>query len=389
MSDEFRHRHHYVPVWYQRGFLAEGQTGFQVLDKRPEMFRDKTGKVRGQARSILADRSPESFFFENDLYTIRWLGREDDVIERMLFGAIDAHGAIATRAWLDEDLDVIHQTYGQVYEFMDALRLRTPRGLRYVRNLMESRGLRLENKTDVMVAMQRLRRMHCLMWIEGTLEIVNADQSPTKFLFTDNPVTLYNQFVFPGDPAVPAGMDPHLHWLGTQTLWPFDRDRLFILTHTEFALSPGPNKARKDRTNARYQDSNTGWYMYDDCLRGRSLTEQQVLAVNYIMKTRADRYVAGRSEEDLFPERRLKSTRWDTLAAGLMPPIRKLKRQNGYTMLQTKEGKWHFQDQFGRKPKNRAEYAREVERAERIHADLQRILAKHDAERRAKEAKGD
>jgi hypothetical protein len=97
-----------------------------VLDKRPDVFKDKTGKVRGQARRILADRSPEAFFFENDLYTIRWLGREDDVIERMLFGAIDAHGAIATRAWLDEDMDVIHQTYGQVYEFMDALRLRTP-----------------------------------------------------------------------------------------------------------------------------------------------------------------------------------------------------------------------------------------------------------------------
>lgn len=47
------HRHHYVPVWYQKGFLAPGQTSFKILDMRPDVFKDASGKVRGHGRGIL------------------------------------------------------------------------------------------------------------------------------------------------------------------------------------------------------------------------------------------------------------------------------------------------------------------------------------------------
>jgi hypothetical protein len=128
--------------------------------------------------------------------------------------------------------------------------------------------------------------------------------------------------------------------------------------------------------------------MHDDCLRGRSLTEQQVLAVNYIMKTRADRYVAGRLEEDLSratPEVHAVEHpgRWTDA------PDPQAEASERLHDAPDEEGKWHLQDQFGRKPKSRAEYDSEVERAERMHADVQRIVAKHDAEKRAKDAEGD
>lgn len=69
-------RHHYIPIWYQKGFLAPGQTSFRILDMRPEVFRDASGKVRGVGRTIL-NKGPDAHFWEPDLYTIRWLGRTD------------------------------------------------------------------------------------------------------------------------------------------------------------------------------------------------------------------------------------------------------------------------------------------------------------------------
>ncbi len=152
------HRHHYVPIWYQRGFLAPEQTSFKILDMRPEVFKNAHGKVRGQGNSIL-NKGPDAHFWESDLYTIRWLGRTDDVIERQLFGAIDAMGKKAIQAWLAENYDTVHSTYQHVYEFMDALRLRTPKGLRFVQAMTQKRS-----QLDLMVAMQELRRMHCIMW---------------------------------------------------------------------------------------------------------------------------------------------------------------------------------------------------------------------------------
>ncbi|MGO4307979.1 DUF4238 domain-containing protein [Cupriavidus sp. RAF12] len=368
------HRHHYVPQWYQRGFLGDGQTAFKVLDLKPPVFRDKAGNVRGTGPSILT-KGPAALFWEPDLYATRFMGVENDDIERWLFGAIDKSGQTAINAWLNEDYDNVHQTYWHMYEFMDALRLRTPRGLRFVSSMGKAR-----DRNSVLMLMQQLRRMHCIMWAEGTLEIVNASQSATKFIFSDHPVTLYNSHVFPQDPAIPSGYDPHLHWLGTQTLFPFDKERLYVLTHVEFAHSPGPAKARKERTNARYFDEANPMVRYDDCIRGRCLTEKQVLEVNYIIKSGAERYIAGRSEHDLYPERHLKTTQWNKIGKFLLPSKDKVLRQSGYTVMKTTSGRYHFQDQFGRRPGSKAEFAREVQKAEEMEAHFKRVLAKHLAE---------
>lgn len=374
-DDKLSHRHHYVPIWYQKGFLGPGQTVFTILDKRPEVFKDAAGNVRGRARSIL-NKGPDAHFWEPDLYSIRWLGRTDDVIERMLFGTIDTHGKIAIEAWLSENWKIIRQTYWQVYEFMDALRLRTPKGLRFVQALTEKR-----EQLDLMVAMQELRRMHCVMWAEGCLEIVRAPEGSSGFIFSDHPVTLFNRHVFPGDPKVPTGHDPLLHWQGTQTLFPFNRAQLFVLTHIEYAHAPGPAKARKARTNSRYFDPNNPMVRFDGCIRTRTLTEQQVRETNYIIKTRADRYIAGRTEDDLFPERHLKTTAWHKLGTFLLPPKHKVIKQTGYTMMRFQDGSYHFQDQFGQLPQSKAEYDAEVVRAKEMEANIKRLMAKHRAEK--------
>lgn len=369
------HKHHYIPQWYQKRFLAGGQTAFKVLDLHPPIFKDKSGAVRGFGRSIL-DKGPEAHFWESDLYTVRFFGRPDDIIERMLFGPIDKLGQTAIDAWVAADYNVVHHTYWQLYEFMDALRLRTPKGLRFVSAMAQRR-----DQQALMAVMQQLRRMHCVMWAEGVLEIAQAPAGGPQFIFSDHPVTLFNSYCFPGDASIPAGSDPHLHWIGTQTLFPFDKNNVYILTHVEWARQPGRHKSRKPRTNARYFDQDNPMVRYDECIRGRVLTPQQVLEVNYIIKKRADRYIAGRTVDDLYPEKHLKTIQWNKLGQFLVPSEHKVTRQSGYTVMKFKNGGYHFQDQFGRQPKSKAEFELEVQRAREMEATVKHLLAKDRTEK--------
>jgi hypothetical protein len=374
--DQRSRDHHYVPIWYQKGFLEEGKTTFKILDLQPEVFRDESGVVRGTAKSIL-DRGPKAWFFEPDLYTIRMLGKRDDVIERMLFGEIDRKGKIAIDALLAEDWDQRHFTYNDAFEFLDALRLRTPKGLRFVRRVSKA-----DSQQDLMVRMQQMRRMHCLMWMEGAREIFSAESASVKFLFSDHPVTYFNRHVSPGDPFIPKGFDPPLEWKGTQTIYPCDKNRLLVLTHNEWGRANISSRmfARIPRTNARYFDNTL--VPYHDIERTRSLSDLEVMEVNYIIKSRAERYIAGRSLDDLFPEKHIKTTAWNKLATFLMPHGYNCATQVGFTSVGMKDGSYIFQDEFGRKPRDRAEWEAAKVDAEKMRAHLHEVLAK---EKRAKD----
>ena len=140
-------------------------------------------------------------------------------------------------------------------------------------------------------------------------------------------------------------------------------------------------KARKPRTNSRYFDPNNPMVRYDDCIRSRTLTERQVKEVNFIIKSRADRFIAGRTEDDLYPERHLPNTVWNKLGQFLLPPKHKVIKQAGYTAVQFKDGSFLFQDQFGRRPRSKAEFDREVAKAREMRAHLERLLAKDRAEK--------
>lgn len=359
------HKHHYVPEWYQRRFLEPGKTAFKILDLHPTVFRRPDGSVTGRSREILV-RGPTAHFYEPDLYTVKLLGTPNDEIERMLFGPIDLEGKRSIDAFLAQDWNTVHHTYWKMYEFMDALRLRTPKGLDFLRLVFKT-----ETQLQLMYAMQELRRMHCLMWAEGALEILSAAKANEKFIFSDHPVTLFNPYVFPIDADVPRGMDPLLDWMGTQTLFPFDRERLFVLTHLEWTKGQGRSKAKKRRTNARYFDNSM--VRYDKCTRNRFLNDEQVLEVNYIMKTRARRFVAGNAVEDLYPERKLKSTMWSRLGRFLLP--QNSFGHGGDIFMKRNDGTFYFQDQFGQRPKTKEEFEAKIREAEKVEETMKRALA--------------
>ena len=356
--------------------LPDGQTAFKILDLKPQQYRNKkTGALLGAARSIL-EKGPVAWFFENDLYTVRATGQANDDIEKHLIGRIDREGQLGLDALVKEDFDTLHDYYDRFFEFMDALRLRTPKGLLFVQQIAGAQG-----HYNLLMRMQQLRTMHCVMWGESAREIFSAADSKVKFLFSDHPVTFYNRHVFPADPRISSGMDPPQQWMGTQTLFPLDRNRLAVLTHAEWARNPVKKLACRSRTNARMFDNTMIWY--HDWERKRSLTEDQVQAVNYVIKLRAHRYIAAASESDLYPERHLKIRMWDKLCPFLMPSGLATAEQSGYTVLGMNDGSFYFQDEFGRRPRTKAEHEAEVVRAKAMQERIEEILRRHHAKKAA------
>ncbi len=291
-------RHHYVPGWYQRRFMLENQKSYFRLDLSPSVVTIPSGKKIKKGEVL--HKGPTKFFFEPNLYTTRYLDIENDDIEKFLFGKIDTIGAPAIAAmaspnWMRE----IHPHIQNFYEYMDAQRIRTPKGLTWLAGLMGSR-----NKNELLLVMQEVRRMHCVTWAEASMEVLSANQSDVKFIVSDNPVSFYNSAIYPGTKDCAYPSDPDIHLKGTRTLFPLDLNHCVVLTNLEYARKPGKFKATKPRTNARYFDSTI--IKYDDIIRERELKEQQVLGINYILKNRARKYIAAAHRNWLFPERYLK-----------------------------------------------------------------------------------
>ena len=92
----------------------------------------------------------------------------------------------------NNDQRVIHKYFQKFFEYIDAQKLRTPKGLDWIKS-------RYPNLTqvDLMLEMQQLRRMHCTMWFECVREIVSAERNLSttlrhrRFLFTDSFLPLW------------------------------------------------------------------------------------------------------------------------------------------------------------------------------------------------------
>lgn len=176
---------HYVPQWYQRGFTVNGKHKLHVLNFHPASKTLPTGQLL--TKPEIEEIGAKLAFMERDLYTIRWGSILNDEIETLLFGKIDKNGADAVRGWIPGDTTQIHRKFMDFFEYMDAQKLRTPKGLEWI--LKHFKGL---PHSELMLQMQAVRQMHCTMWSECVREIVSAADSPVKFLVSDHPVTVYH-----------------------------------------------------------------------------------------------------------------------------------------------------------------------------------------------------
>jgi hypothetical protein len=112
---------YYVPQWYQRGFLAPGQSRLFHLNLNPDCKTLPDG--RQVPRTGLHEWGTKDCFVEYDLYTTHFGPVVNDDAERYLFGVIDDQGAKAVRAFAFGNPSDVYDSFQDFFEHM-AVRLR-------------------------------------------------------------------------------------------------------------------------------------------------------------------------------------------------------------------------------------------------------------------------
>lgn len=344
---------HYVPIWYQRGFIEPWAGQLAYRDLQPELHSLPDGSsLPGRSRF---KSSPKQCFAQRDLYTTFFKTHINDEVEKLLFGAVDTDGAPAIRAFIGEDLRKWHKHFQTLFRFIDIQKLRTPKGLGW----LQAQYPRL-SQNQLMVEMHAMQAIHCTIWAEGVREIVSAADSSVKFIISDHPVTVYNHALPPEADECRYPLDPSIALKASQTIYPLDRDHCLILTNLEYAKNEGaiPTEKRTFARNFRRSMVRT------DAFPGlRRLGDDEVRQINRIIKARALRFVAAGKDEWLDPESG-DTAPWSELRGVLRPPERALFHFGGEMYAKFEDGSVHYQDQFGRTEKQNDYLKKELQEAD-------------------------
>jgi len=363
-------KHHYVPIWYQKGFMLKKQTAYHQLDLHPETINIKPNGEEVKEKA-LKKKGPGKLFFEVDLYTTKYFGVENDEIEKRLFGKIDAQGSLALPALVSKNwIKELHPHFVNFFEYMDAQKIRTPKGLNWILSVLKP-----SDYNELLHKMQYVRRMHCTMWVEATMEIVSAEDSDVKFIVSDTPITTYNSACDLTSSHCNFPYDPGIELIGTRTIFPIDLNHCVILTNLEYTKSPEKTDGMKTRTNARFFDDTIA--NYTDIHRGRKLDKESVLGINYILKKRANKYIAAANKEWLYPEKYITVKSWSELDRILISDKFKSMGYPGEIFMGGENGKLLMtQDEFGRKPKTQEEWAKKEKQAQDMNKHVKMLLDK-------------
>lgn len=353
---------HYVPCWYQERFLpTTGERKFRYLDLTPEQFRDPKGIVR--TKTALHRWGAVSCFKETDLYTVKFGRFESTEIEQYFFGKVDTEGREAVEFFANyRDFADFRgekspeKVFNALLNYMSIQKFRTPKGLKYLSTLID-----VTNKNSLLLEMQRLQNWHCAIWTESIWALVDANNTETKLIISDHPVTVYNREIFPEGQYARKFTDPDFRMSGTQTLFPLSPTRLLVMTNLSWARNPYGN-ALEERPNPKI--FRQAMFKFTAIQMGRELDETEVNQINYIIKRRAARYVAAAKEEWLYPEQKILTTHWRKLDDRylLMPDPRSL-HLGGEIIIGYGDGRATSFDEYGRRPWEK-DYQRKVDQIE-------------------------
>lgn len=327
---------HYVPQWYQNGFVDERDNELFRLKRREIKLKDGASKIVYSKKWFTSAQC----FYEKDLYSTFFGTVVNDDIEKKLFGPIDNNGADAVKAFLSDDQALWHHNFRDFFTYLDAQKLRTPKGLDWIK----TKYLELSQR-QLMSEMQALRTIHCTLWAEGVRELVSAEDSEVKFILSDHPVTIYNYACSPDSELCAYPNDPDIALKGSQTIFPLDKNRCLILTNLEYAQDPDGVNPLEQRTHAaKIRQSMVNTINF---INKRKLIADEVTKVNHIIKARAKDTIAGGNENWLYPENRVNCD-WTELRHVLMPPPNELYHFGGEMFFGYEDGNTHYQDAFGR-----------------------------------------
>ena len=165
--------------------------------------------------------------------------------------------------------------------------------------------------------------MHCALWSECVWCIVDASKANTKFILSDNPVTVYNKGCFPKSHWCKGVNDPDIWLNGTHTIFPLSLNKALILTNLSWARNPYGTPT-KERPNPRLFDDT--FFNFTAIQTNRFLSDDEVILINYIIKKRCYRYIAASKKEWLYPENHVNIKKWDDIGSKyvLMPDPRSM-----------------------------------------------------------------
>ena len=337
---DFRHNH-YVPEWYQRRLLPSGQGKYHYLDLKPETVERNGHRF---TRRALQHWGPASCFAQDDLYTVKAGSFLNTEIEQFFFGEIDRNGKAAVEyfdAFTHPSAD--DRAFHDLMTYLSVQKLRTPKGLGWL-----AQSAKNSSSNVTLMHLQRLQNIFCAIWAECVWQIADATQSPVKFIISDHPVTIYNRGCFPGSSHCTGFNDPDIRQVASHTYFPLSAEKVLILTNLAWVRNPYQSEL-KFRPNPNF--FRAAMFKYTRIQLHRSLSEQEVLEINYITKRRAFRYIAGAQKEWLFPEERLASTNWRKLGSGylLMPEPREI-HLGGQIYIGYKGGRSDAFSEYGHKP---------------------------------------
>ena len=343
MSTEYRHNH-YVPEWYQKRFidpLSKDKTLY-YMDLKPGTFVDSRGVEH--SHKAVKRTGPNQCFAETDLYTTQFGEIESIEIERTFFGQIDSNG----RAAVEYFSSFTHQSIGKaafknMVLYMSTQKLRTPKGLKWL-----SEQIKSDDQNSVLKAMLGFRQLYSAIWTECVWQIVDAVQSDTKFIISDHPITVYNRRCGPRSFWCKGVNDPDIRYHATHTIFPLSIDKILILTNLSWARNP----YQKEVDFRPYPVYLRGAiFKFTDVQILRHLNEHEVKEINFIIKTRAHRYIGAGKEEWLYPENDISKSNWHDYGNGylLMSDPRPI-QAGGDMMFGWKDGTVTGVDAYGRRP---------------------------------------
>jgi hypothetical protein len=179
-------------------------------------------------------------------------------------------------------------------------------------------------------------------------QIADASDSPTKFIISDHPVTVYNRACPPLSKWCTGVNDPDVRMHASHTYFPLSLNKVLTLTNLSWVRNPYQNELKLRPNPDFFRDT---MFNFMAIQVGRKLTEDEVLQINYITKRRAFRYIAAAEREWLYPEKQVSADHWKKLGDGfLLMPEPRLIVMGGEMMIKYSSGHVDSYSEYGHKP---------------------------------------